>query len=65
MKVTVQSKEERRREAQKEGEKEREREGGSLSEGAQLFLCKLSHLRKTEVKKTFILTLNLLFNNLI
>lgn len=33
MKVTVQSKEERRREAGKEGEKESEREGGSTLEG--------------------------------
>lgn len=46
MKVTVQSKEERRREEGREREKEREREGGSPSEGAQLFLCKLSHLLK-------------------
>lgn len=52
MKVTVQSKEERRREAGKEGEKEREREREvALQRGAQLFLCKLSHLLKKNVKK--------------
>lgn len=37
MKVTVQSKEERGREAGKEGEKEREREGGGPSEGSSAF----------------------------
>lgn len=52
MKVTVQSKEERKREEGREGEKEREREGGGTSEGALLFLCKLSHLmKKKEGKK--------------
>lgn len=46
MKVTVQSKEERGGEERKGGREENKegvREGGSPSEGAQLFLCKLSH----------------------
>lgn len=56
MKVTVQSKEERGGEERRgrEGEKKikKEREGGSPSEGAQLFLCKLSHPLKIGKKKT-------------
>lgn len=49
MKVTVQSKEERRREGGRDRERKRDR--GSTSEGDQLSLCKLSHLLKKVLKK--------------
>lgn len=51
MKVTVQSKEERRREGGRDRERKRDR--GSTSEGDQLSLCKLSHLLKKVLKIAF------------
>ena len=47
---TVQGGEKEKKKGGRERKKEK-REGGSPSEGAQLFLCKLSHLLKKKVKK--------------